>query len=84
MTQPEKIFARISIPDSAWIQTIGQPVVYAFGTAYSGMTFCFDKKKAKIFEAGAANEIWQNVQRLFPESKVEPCTYEEWIEQEAG
>lgn len=77
-------FARIQLMPSVWVVAAGRPLRYQLGTAYGLLEMAFEKEKARIFVMQSAVEICGHLARLFPDIKLEPATFEQWVEQQAG
>jgi hypothetical protein len=77
-------FAFVRIMPTAWIVRAERLRVYQLGTTYAVFELCFEQPRATVFVLEKAIEIRDNCSRLFPDAKLEPATFEQWIEQEAG
>lgn len=81
-TATAESFARVQILPDTWIVRAERPRTYQMGTTYAVFEICFEHQRATVFVLEKAIEIRDNISRLFPEAKLEPATFEQWVEQE--
>lgn len=77
-------FARVQIMPAVWIVRADRPRTYQLGTTYAVFEICFEQPRATVFVLEKAIVIRNNISRLFPAAHLEPATFEQWVEQEAG
>ncbi len=71
------------MPDT-WVVRAEQPIDYALGRTFAVFQICLERGKAGVFVGARAREIHQGLVRLFPAAALEPATFDEWVEQQAG